>query len=49
MGKWSSVLKWISAPIAHPQRTLTGMYLTFEKGPGLHLKRGPPGWGCKYN
>ncbi len=24
MGKWSSVLKWISAPIAHPQRTLTG-------------------------
>lgn len=24
MGKWSSVLKWVSAPIVHPQRTLAG-------------------------
>lgn len=24
MGKWSSVLKWVSSPIIHPQRTLTG-------------------------
>lgn len=24
MGKWSSVLKWVSAPIVHPQRTLVG-------------------------
>ena len=24
MGKWSSVLKWVSVPIVHPQRTLAG-------------------------
>lgn len=24
MGKWSSVLKWVSSPIIHPQRTLAG-------------------------
>lgn len=24
MGKWSSVLKWVSTPIVHPQRTLAG-------------------------
>lgn len=24
MGKWSSVLKWVSAPVVHPQRTLAG-------------------------
>lgn len=24
MGKWSSVLKWVSTPFVHPQRTLSG-------------------------
>lgn len=24
MSKWSSVLKWVSAPVVHPQRTLAG-------------------------
>ncbi len=24
MGKWSSVLKWVSTPFVHPQRTLAG-------------------------
>lgn len=24
MGKWSSVLKWVSSPLVHPQRTLAG-------------------------
>lgn len=24
MGKWSSVLKWVSSPFVHPQRTLAG-------------------------